>query len=179
MSLAACSSGSKSTAADSGKTSAQQSHAAGTSPGSKPTSAPAASKAGSAGGGVDVCSLMSAAQASSINHVTYGTTKAQHVEAGFDVCTYTNTGKHASPIDIQDLSVKVISISGCYAQLNDAQGPGKKVTGVGDAAFGYEIGIVVESGNTCIDIQGLTAAEFHDNYAPDAAMAKIVISALH
>lgn len=50
---------------------------------------------------------------------------------------------------------------------------------MGDDAFGYEIGIDVKVGNRCVDISGLTSAEFKDNYAPDVAMAKIIIAALH
>ncbi len=143
---------------------------------SSPATAPAPAAGGAA---VDVCSLMTSAQASAINGVTYGAATPQHVENGFDVCTYPNTGKHADPIDIQDLNVQVISLAGCYSQLQDANGPGVKVSGVGDDAFGYEIGMDVKLGNRCIEVKGLTHAEFHDNYAPDVAMAKIIIAGLH
>jgi hypothetical protein len=120
---------------------------------------------------------MTSAQASAINGVTYGAATPQRI-GGIDVCDYTNTGKHANELDIQDLNVQVISLPGCYNQLLEAQGPGVKVPGVGDDAFGYEIGIEVKLGNRCIQISGLTSAEFRDNYAPDAAMAKIIIAKL-
>jgi hypothetical protein len=143
------------------------------------TTAGAAAAAGAAAGGAtNVCSLMSSAQASAINHVTYGATKPQHVEAGYDICTYANTGTHASPVDIQALTVTVITISGCYAQMQQAQGPGKAVAGIGDAAFGYSIGLVVNDGGRCIDISGLTFAELQNDYTHDVAMAKIIIGAL-
>ncbi len=54
-----------------------------------------------------------------------------------------------------------------------------KVAGVGDDAFGHEIGLDVKLGNRCIEVSGLTSAEFKDNYAPDVAMAKIIIAGLH
>ena len=121
---------------------------------------------------------MTSAQASAINGVTYGAATPGHLVAGIDTCTYANTGKHANVIDIQALDVQVISLPGCYSQLQEANGPGVKVPGVGDDAFGYEIGIEVKLGNRCIQISGLTSAEFRDNYAPDAAMAKIIIAKL-
>jgi len=141
---------------------------------------PAATPALAAGGGgasIDVCSLLTSAQASSINGVTYGATTPQHVEAGFDVCTYKNNGS-ANPIDIQDLTTQLMSLPGCYSELQAANGPGVKVTGVGDDAFGYSIGIEVKVGNRCIEVSGLTDAELQNNYAPDVAMAKIIISKL-
>jgi hypothetical protein len=139
----------------------------------------ASAPAPAAGGAtIDVCSLMTSAQASAINGVTYGAATPGHLEAGIDTCTYTNTGKHADELDIQDLEIQVISLPGCYSQLQDAEGPGIKVPGVGDDAFGYEIAIDVKLGNRCIQVSGLTHAEFRDNYAPDVAMAKIIISKL-
>ena len=130
------------------------------------------------GGATNVCSLMSSAQASAINHVTYGAAKPHHVQAGFDTCTYTNTGQHADPVDIQELTVSVISLSGCYGQLQQADGPGTPVAGIGDAAFGYQVGLIVNDGGRCIDISGLTHAELQNDYTDDAAMAKIIITAL-
>jgi hypothetical protein len=143
------------------------------------TSAATASAGNAGGGATDVCALMSAAQASAINNVTYGATKSQHVTAGYDTCQYANTGKHADPVDIQQLTVDVITVSGCYDQLQSADGPGTNVPGIGDAAFGYEIGLVVKDGNRCIDVSGLTHAEFQNDYSHDVAMTKIILAALH
>ena len=131
-----------------------------------------------AGGAINVCSLMSSAQASAINHVTYGAAKAQHVQAGYDICTYANTGLHADPIDIQALTVTVIALSSCYGQLQQADGPGTTVAGLGNAAFGYQIGLIVNDGGRCLDISGLTHAELQNDYTHDVAMAKIIITAL-
>jgi hypothetical protein len=128
---------------------------------------------------VDVCGLMTSEQASSINKVTYGAATPQHLYAGFDTCTYANTGKSENAVDIQDLTVKVISTAGCYAQLQSSQGPGKNVPNIGDAAFGFSIGLITKDGDRCLDVEGLTDAELLDNYAPDVAMTKIIIGNLH
>src|SRR5665213_113214 len=152
--------------------------AASVSPAASSSAATTAAPAAGGGGTVNVCSLMTSAQASSINGVTYGAATPQHFEAGLDACDYKNNGS-ANPIDIQDLTTQVISLPGCYTQLQEADGPGVKVSGVGDDAFGHEIGIDVRVGNRCVEVSGLTEAEFKDNYAPDAAMAKIMIAALH
>ena len=129
------------------------------------------------GGTVDVCGLLTSAQASSINGVTYGATTPQQLAKGYDSCTYKNNGSK-NPVDIQDLTVQVISLAGCYTQLQQADGPGTPVSGVGDDAFGYSIGIIVKVGSRCLDVSGLTDAELLNNYAPDVAMAKIIISKL-
>lgn len=137
-----------------------------------------AAAAGSGGGTLNVCSLMTSAQASSINSVTYGAATPKHVTTNYDTCTYTNTGTHASPVDIQDLTVMVISGSSCYNTLEQADGPGVKVSGIGDEAFGYQIGIIVKAGGRCLDVSGLTFAELKNDYGPDTAMAKIIIAKL-
>ena len=110
--------------------------------------------------------------------MTYGAAKAQHVQAGYDICTYANTGLHADPIDIQALTVTVIALSSCYGQLQQADGPGTTVAGLGNAAFGYQIGLIVNDGGRCLDISGLTHAELQNDYTHDVAMAKIIITAL-
>jgi len=145
---------------------------------STPATSPSAPAPATGGGGtIDVCSLLTTAQASAINGVTYGAATPQHFENGLDTCDYKNNGS-ANPIDIQDLTIQVISLPGCYAQLQDANGPGVKVAGVGDDAFGYEVGMAVKLGSRCIEVSGLTEAELKDDYAPDAAMAKIMIAKL-
>ncbi|MGI8881500.1 MAG: hypothetical protein ACR2KJ_13550 [Jatrophihabitans sp.] len=110
--------------------------------------------------------------------MTYGKTKLQHVQSGFDVCTYSNTGKHDDPVDIQPLTVQVIAIAECYPQLKSSEGPGTPISGLGDGAFGYQIGIIVDDSGKCIEVQGLTHAELGDHYARDIAMAKIIMAAL-
>jgi hypothetical protein len=159
--------------------SAGSSAAAVASPTAPASSSAAATPAPAAGGAtIDACSLMTSAQASAINGVTYGAATPGHLVPGIDTCTYANTGQHADVLDIQDLEIQVISLPGCYSELEEAEGPGVKVSGVGDDAFGHEVGMDVKLGNRCIEVSGLTAAEFKDDYAPDAAMAKIIISKL-
>jgi hypothetical protein len=175
------------TASSSASVAASQAAAsiASTAPAAASASAAASSAASTApapaaggGGAIDVCSLLTSAQASSINGVTYGAATPGHLENGLDSCDYKNNGS-SDPIDIQDLTTQVISLAGCYTQLQEADGPGTKVAGVGDDAFGYEIGIDVKVGDKCVEVSGLTSAEFKNNYAPDVAMAKIIIAGLH
>lgn len=161
-----------------GPTSPPPAQASGPTAAATSAAPPTASAAAGGGGTANVCSFMSSAQASAINQVTYGAAKSQHVEAGFDTCTYANTGQHANPVDIQALTVQVITLSGCYAQLRKTEGPGTAVAGIGDAAFGYHIGLVVNDGGRCIDISGLTYAELSNDYTHDVTMAKIIIAAL-
>jgi hypothetical protein len=136
--------------------------------------------AGSGGSGsVDACSLLTVAQASSLNDITYTSAKAQSPTNGYNICIYHNSGKHPDPVDIQDLTVTVLSIGDCWAGLQQADGPGTKLSGVGDEAFGAEIGIDVKSGNRCLTVSGLTHSELEGHYAPDIAMAKIILGNLH
>jgi hypothetical protein len=142
------------------------------------TSAPASAAAQSGGsGGVAACSLLTAAQATSLNNVTYTAASPGHPANGYDTCTYKNGGS-PNPVDIQDLNVAVLSIPGCWSALQSSDGPGKALSGVGDAAFGASIGIDIKVGSRCITIQGLTEAELQGNYAPDIAMGKIIVAKL-
>ena len=182
MSASACGPTTTGSAAN-GASSPPAAQASGSPAAAAPTSAPATSAGGTAPGAnaagtTDVCSLMSSAQATAINHVTYGAATPQHVEAGWDTCTYANTGQHADPVDIQRLTVSVIALADCYQQLKQTEGPGTPVAGIGDAAFGHQIGLTVNDGGRCIDISGLTDAELQNDYTHDVAMAKIIIAAL-
>ncbi len=114
------------------------------------SSSPAATPAPAAGGGstVDVCSLLTPAQASSINGVTYGTATAQRI-AGIDTCDYKNTGRlpthrHSGPEHPGDFAAGLLHAN-CWQPRARDEG-----RGVGDDAFGHEIGIVVKLGNRCI-----------------------------
>jgi hypothetical protein len=183
LSAAACSTGSSTPPAAAANPASITSSTADSSgsPAADPSSGSTASSTSSPGSGnaqVAVCSLMTSAQASSINGVTYGGTAETTPSTGLDTCTYHNTGKHVSPVDIQDLNVWVLSMAGCWASLQSADGPGTNITGLGDAAFGHSIGIDVKVGDRCVTVSGLTAAEFHNNYAPDVAMAKIILAGL-
>jgi hypothetical protein len=175
--LAACSSSGPSHQAAKADTSSGSTSSSGAPASTVSTSS--AAKQGGSSSAIDVCSLMTASQASSINSVTYDSTKAQSPTNGYDICTYHNSGQHSSPIDIQDLTVTVASIPGCWSALQKADGPGKSIAGVGDAAFGAEIAIDVKLGDRCLTVSGLTDAELQGNYAPDIAMAKIIIAGLH
>ncbi len=75
-----------------------------------------------------MCSLLTSAQASAINGVTYGAATPLHFEAGLDTCDYKNNGS-SDPIDIQDLTTQVISLPGCYNRVagsGRARGEGRR-----------------------------------------------------
>lgn len=127
--------------------------------GAAPTaSTPTATPKTSGGSGTDLCSLMTAAKTSDINKVTYSGTSPKHVAK---------------------VEVSVVSVDGCYQQVKDADGPGTTVSGVGDATFGYQIGIMVRDGSTCVEVEGSTHTELRDDYSHDVALAKIILAALH
>lgn len=151
-----------------------------TAAGSAATSAATSKTVAAAGGSgsVDVCGLLSAAQASSINNVTYGAATPKMITSGWDECSYTNTGTHADPVDIQPLEVSVLNLPGCWTALHQGKSNTSPVPGIGDEAFGYEIGLAVKVGSRCIEVEGLTHAELIGDYSHDAAMAKIVIGHL-
>jgi hypothetical protein len=149
-----------------------------TSQAAAPAASAATSGAAAAVSGVNVCSLLTAAQASAINKVTYGTGTPKQLAAGWTECNYPNKGS-ADPVDIQALNVGVQTFAGCWAAIQQADGPGTAVTGFGDAAFGYEIGFDLHVGSTCVTILGLTDAELRGDHGPDEAIAKIVLAGLH
>jgi hypothetical protein len=128
--------------------------------------------------GIDVCSLLSPAQASAINKVSYGPGTPKQVTAGWEQCEYPNKGS-ADPVDIQPLHVDVITIAGCWDQLKASADPGTAVSGLGDEAIAYQIGLLVRTGSTCVRIEGLTDAELRGDHSRDEAIAKIVLAGLH
>jgi hypothetical protein len=174
---AGCSSGS-SLSAGAGPTTTTAAAGSSSQLATSPTASAAAATAPTAGsGGVSACSLLTAGQATKLNNVTYSSATPGHPSNGFDTCTYENAGS-ADPVDIQDLTVTVLSIPGCWTALQSAEGPGKALSGVGDAAFGAQIGIDIKAGSRCVTIHGLTHAELLANYAPDVAMGQIILAKL-
>jgi hypothetical protein len=139
----------------------------------------AATAAGApAAAGINVCSLLSPAQASAINKVTYGTGTPKQLTAGWEECRYPNKGS-ADPVDIQALAIDVITFAGCFDEMKASDQGGTAISGLGDAAIGFEIGLLVRTGSTCVQIEGLTHAELMGNHSRDEAIAKIVLAALH
>ena len=128
--------------------------------------------------GIDVCALLSPAQASSINKVSYGPGTPKQVAAGWEQCEYPNKGS-ADPVDIQPLHVDVIAIAGCWDQFKASDTPATAISGLGDEAIGFPIGLLVRTGSTCVQIQGLTDAELKGDHSRDEAIAKIVLAGLH
>jgi hypothetical protein len=118
--------------------------------------------------GINVCSLLSPAQASAINKVSYGPGALKQVTAGWEQCRYPNKGG-VDPVDIQALAVDVIAIADCWDELKTSDGPGTAITGVGDEAIGFQIGLLVRTGSTCVQIEGLTHAELNGDHSRDEA----------
>ncbi len=147
-------------------------------PAATASAAVASAAPAAASGSSNVCSLLSAAQASAINKITYGPGVPKQVESGWGDCTYPNKGS-ADPVDIQPLDLQVISVAGCYDRLKSAVGSGVPVSGVGDAAYGFGIGLLVRTGSTCVQVEGLTHAELNGDHSGDVAIAKIVLAGLH
>lgn len=151
---------------------------------SDPTSSPAAAAASSGGTqATDVCALLSSAEASAINGVTYGATAGKHLEQGWDQCIYQNTGQHDNPVDIQNLEIEVLTRSDCWTLLGESLGGGpsaqKPVAGVGDAAFNWGDGLAVRAGTRCLNIQSMTYADLTGDSSHDIALANIVLGRLH
>ncbi len=113
--------------------------------------------------------------------MTYGAATPKQITAGWDQCNYANTGKHTDPVDIQALEVDVLSIPNCWAGLQQSDGNGTvaPVSGIGDQAFGYSIGLAIKVGSRCVQVQGLTDNELRGNYSHDVAIAKIILGNLH
>jgi hypothetical protein len=176
---AGCSSGSSPSSAGASPTMTTAAAGSAAHVATSPTASAAAATAQTTGsGGVSACSLLTAGQATKLNKVTYSSATPGHPSNGFDTCTYKNAGS-ADPVDIQDLTVTVLSIPGCWTALQSADGPGKALSGVGDAAFGAQIGIDIKAGSRCVTIHGLTHAELLANYAPDVAMGQIILAKLN
>jgi hypothetical protein len=174
---AGCSSGSSSSAG-AGPTPTSTAAGSASQVAASPTASASAAAAQTTGSGSSsVCALLTAGQATKLNKVTYSTATPAHPTNGYDTCTYKNTGS-PDPIDIQNLTVTVLSIPGCWTALQSADGPGKAVSGIGDAAFGAQIGLDIKVGSRCVTIQGLTHAELLGNYAPDVAMAHVILGKL-
>ena len=167
-SATACSGGSK----PAGTTTSPASTAA-----AQATVAQATAAAGGAAGTVHVCSLVSAAKASSIVGVSYSSATES---SGGSVCTYATT---AAPIP---LSISVQPGSGATewtAELGIIQeGAGAApvtVAGVGDRAAGGGNEFGAQDGGYIIDILGGDPVVASNAYPKSAELAKAIIAELH
>ena len=172
MSAAACSSGSK-TASGGASTTAPSSSAGGSAGAS---TAPGAGNGGSSK--VDVCSLLTAAQASSIIGATYtGATPS----LGGEVCTYAST---AAPTP---MVITVTTNAGSAAAWTDELGTLKlgggedpvSISGLGDRAATSTGTLGTQSGSWIIQVDGGDQTSTGGGFTKSIAVAKAVIAALH
>lgn len=127
---------------------------------------------------IDACSLLTAAQASTIVGVQYASATPRSV-ANIGVCTYklaTQTG-----VNVFDLEVTVyLPASGLTFEMMDsslrATGTVTSVSGVGDRAEVGPIELLAQAAHYLISVDG--AGELRSPTSKSAAVAKAVIAAL-
>jgi hypothetical protein len=178
MSAAACSNGSKTPAA-----SAPSPSAANTSAPSAAGSAgatPAGGGAGNGASGVNVCALLTAAQASTIVGVTY-TAGTPSFAAGGNSCTYAST---AAPTP---MTITVMANAGSAAAWTDELstlklGGGETpvtVSGLGDRAATSTDSLGTQAGTWIIQVDGGDQTSVGGVFTKSIAVAKAIIAALH
>lgn len=145
---------------------------AGDSTGSTATTAPAATT--TAAGPIDVCSLISASQASAIVGVTYSAANSNS-----STCTYPTTD---APIPMS-INISVAGTTGWTIELATIQEGGGATpatfTGVGDHAAGGGNEFGVQSGNWIIDILGGDPLGNGSAFPKSTALAEAIIPQLH
>lgn len=135
----------------------------------------ASAPATASGATPDLCTVVTASQATGLVHVGYDTTQTEN-NGDYHACRYHNTG--ADQGNISDLVVTLTSSPGCWAAASSSDGPGTSVPGVGDAAFGYSLGLHVEHGSSCLDVEGQTLAESDGDWGADTAIARLLLQGL-
>ena len=162
VSLAACTSSTKT------------SSSAGKAPDSTSTTAPGGDATTAATGPVDVCSLMTAAQASAIVGVQYTS-----ATSSTNTCTYATT---AAPIPLS-INITAGSDADWQTEVSTIQeGAGAAPTtfsGVGDHASGGGNQFGVESGKWIIDILGGDPINNVTTFPKSIALANALIPQLH
>jgi hypothetical protein len=147
--------------------------AASTAGGSASSSAPAPAASTAPAGAVDVCSLMTASQASTIVGVTYSAANGSSA-----TCTYPTT---AAPVPMS-IFVSAASDADWTAELATIQeGTGEipaTFSGVGDHAAGGGTEFGVESGKWIIDILGGDPLGNGTTFPKSTALAQALIRQL-
>ena len=166
-SATACSSGTKTTAAPlAGSTAASTSS---TGVGGTGTSA------GGTSGPVDVCSLLTAAQASAIVGVHYASATSSP-----NMCNYMPTN---APVGMFIIISQGAGDAAWKAELSTLQSDGgttpKTISGVGDRAAGAGIELAVQAGDRIIDVHGGDPNSGTGVFTKSVAVAKAIISALN
>ena len=133
---------------------------------------------GSAGGSsadIDVCSLLSVAQATTlVAKYPYSASTPATIATGQDTCTYTNTG----PLPDMVVIVYQPGSGVSFSVLTDASGATTSVSGVGDKAASGDIELDVQAGNRLIAVQAAGGIGYDGSFAGATAVAKAIIAAL-
>jgi hypothetical protein len=131
-----------------------------------------------AAGDVDVCKLLSAAQATQISGVTYSAATSSH-----GMCNYTTTDAPVGMFIIIFTGFQGAGDTAWKSELQtlqeDAGDPPMTISGVGDraAAAGLELG--AQTGARIVDIHGGDPNGTGNAFPKSIALAKAVIAALH
>ena len=139
------------------------------------TGAAASTPGGGASVEINACSLLPAAQASSLGGKQYTAATPSTIAAGQDQCAYTAA-------DGSDLTVIVYQPSSgvTFAMLTSVQtgvGTVTNVSGVGDKAIAGYIELDVQTGDRLIAIEG-GGGTLTGDYSHAVAIAKAIIAAL-
>jgi hypothetical protein len=173
MSAAACSNGSKTSAASS-STSASSPSAAGSASASTATSA----AGNGASSGINVCSLLTAAQASSITGVAY-TAVTPSSSLGGDSCLY--GGSTGVPMDVT-VTPNAGSSAAWTDELSTLQldgEPAVPISGVGDRAATSTGSLGTQAGAWIIQVDAGDSTSTGGGFTKSIAVAKAIIAALH
>jgi hypothetical protein len=139
------------------------------------TGATASTTAGGAGADINACSLLPAAQASSLSGKQYTAATPSTIATGQDQCEYKGA-------DGADLTVIVYQPSSgvTFDMVNTVQqgaGTVTPVSGVGDQAIAGAIELDVKTGDRLIAVEG-AGGTLTGDYSHAVAMAKAIIAAL-
>lgn len=137
--------------------------------------ATASTSAGGAGAEINACSLLPAAQASSLGGKQYTAATPSTIASGQDQCEYKGA-------DGSDLTVIVYQPSSgvTFAMLTSVQsgvGTVTNVSGVGDKAIAGYIELDVQTGDRLIAVEG-AGGTLTGDYSQAVAIAKAIIAAL-
>jgi hypothetical protein len=139
------------------------------------TSAGGGAASNGGGSGVDVCSLLSAAQASAIVGVTYSQAQSQN-----DMCNYLPGAGAPSGMFIIVSSTDEQPWTQAMSILQEDGGASPSpVSGVGDKAAGSGTQFDVLDGKWIIDVHGGDPLGQSGDFSKSTALAKAIIAALH
>ncbi len=144
---------------------------------SSPTRPPSTAAGAAAGSKFDTCSLLSAAQASSLVGRTYTSAVSQTIADGQDQCTYATPDPTISLMVIVYQPTSGVNLQMMSSVLGDS-GDVTQVTGVGDKAIVGQIELDVQTGERLVAVEG-AGGKLSGDYTKAVAVAKAVIAGLH